>query len=67
MYRCLFYRLSPLFHSKLFTLEETNNGWRNTQIQMCGTDVCFNGLTSAYERNILSFGEDDNGIYEFSV
>ena len=47
---------------KLFSLEETANGWVDTQIQMCGSDVCFNGLSSNYERNILSFGEDDDGM-----
>ena len=35
--------------------------WENTRIQMCGSDVCFNGLTSSYDRNILSFGEDEDG------
>ena len=48
---------------KLFKLEETSAGqpWSSQQIQMCGTDVCFNGLVNEYEQNILSFGEDDDG------
>ena len=51
-----------LLQRALFYLEETANGWEDTPIQMCGTDVCFNGLTSTYERRILSFGEDDDGM-----
>ena len=51
-----------VFNRKLFSLEETANGWVDTQLRMCGSDVCFNGLTSSYEYNILSFGEDDDGM-----
>lgn len=29
---------------------------------MCGPEVCFNGLVGSYEKHILSFGEDDDGI-----
>ena len=35
--------------------------WENTEIDMCGDDVCFNGLTNEYPTKILSFGEDDDG------
>lgn len=47
---------------KLFKLEETTPGsWTNKQITTCGSDVCFNGLSTQFETNILSFGEDDDG------
>ena len=55
------------FNRKLFSLEETANGWVDTEIRMCGSDVCFNGLTSTYERNILAFGEDDDGKFDFML
>lgn len=35
--------------------------WTNSDVTMCGTDVCFNGLLSTYEQYILSFGEDQDG------
>ena len=47
----------------MFTLEETADGWVDTPIQMCGSDVCSDGLTSFYQHSILSFGEDDEGKY----
>lgn len=47
---------------KLFRLRETSpTKWENKEIFTCGKDVCFNDLTPDFERNILSFGEDDEG------
>ena len=49
---------------KLWYLTENRSTgqWLNHPIQMCGTDLCFNGLVNRYEANILSFGEDDDGL-----
>ena len=63
--KLLFSKITVFFliiYSKLFMLEESpDNTWTKTDISICGSDVCFNGLVSEYETNILSFGEDDNG------
>ena len=54
----------PILGRKLWYLTENRSTgqWLNHQIQMCGTDLCFNGLVNRYEANILSFGEDDDGL-----
>lgn len=54
-------RTSPSV-SRLFSLKENGTGqWRNSDLSLCGTDVCFNGLTNNYDKYILSFGEDQDG------
>ena len=35
---------------------------QSTEILMCSADMCTNGLVNTYERNILSFGEDFDGL-----
>ncbi|KAK2170689.1 hypothetical protein LSH36_1g16004 [Paralvinella palmiformis] len=60
-------------NGKLFRLKETvssgsgGSSWENKELTMCGEDVCFNGLVSQYEKNILSFGEDDDGRWLFCL
>ena len=54
----------------LWTLEEDldTKQWKNSKLETCGPDVCFNGLTGLYVQNILSFGEDFDGeIYMLST
>ncbi|CAH1790930.1 unnamed protein product [Owenia fusiformis] len=41
--------------------DPTTGQWDNSEVTMCGPDVCFNGLVGTYEPNILSFGEDQDG------
>ena len=54
----------------LWTLGENldTGQWENSKLETCGPDICFNGLTGSYVRNILSFGEDFDGeIYMLST
>jgi hypothetical protein len=54
----------------LWTLEEdrTLGIWLNSDLKTCGSDMCFNGLTGNYAKNILSFGEDYDGeVYMLST
>ncbi|GAB1599380.1 hypothetical protein Ahia01_000215200 [Argonauta hians] len=56
-------------NGRLFYLYQFNESqiWLNKEINMCGDDVCFNGLHGYYSPYILSFGEDENGeIYILS-
>ena len=65
--------MNPNFYGKYFfgdfaegnmwTLEEdTSSGeWTRSDLKTCGPDVCSNGLTGSYPRNIMSFGEDADG------
>ena len=52
----------------LFRLKEESDPesgdmrWDSKEVVMCGNDTCFNGLTNQYSPNILSFGEDYQGM-----
>jgi hypothetical protein len=49
--------------SKLFLLKEnkTSGEWAHSNIDLCASDVCINGLTSKHPPYITSFGEDEYG------
>ena len=50
-------------HRKIFKLKEdlSTGLWNSSGVDICGPELCFNGLISEYQSSILSFGEDDNG------
>ena len=54
--------------SRIWRLKENKTAgsestWINEEVVMCGIDTCQPalGLTSIYQNNILSFGEDQDG------
>ncbi|KAK7103467.1 HHIP-like protein 1 [Littorina saxatilis] len=47
---------------RLFALEETEAGqWRNSDVTMCGADMCTAPLTNVVDQYILSFDLDQQG------
>lgn len=57
------YIFADYYYGKLFKLEEDEETgeWKDNELFMCETDVCFNGLDSSYPRYIMSLGEDAEG------
>lgn len=59
------YVFTPNFR-QLFSLTEANGTWMNKLIDLCGSDMCQGNLESSVHGQILSFGEDEEGLYKIS-
>ncbi|XP_064600719.1 HHIP-like protein 2 [Liolophura sinensis] len=57
------YLYADYFVGKIFRLEEniTTNQWQNKEIDVCGPELCNDGLISSYNRKIMAFGQDPKG------
>ncbi|XP_074651560.1 HHIP-like protein 2 isoform X2 [Tubulanus polymorphus] len=55
------YIFGDFMTGKLFSLEEKEGKWSRKDIRMCNRQRCPAPLMINYERNIISFGEDESG------
>ncbi|XP_076443138.1 HHIP-like protein 1 isoform X2 [Babylonia areolata] len=47
---------------RLFSLQESDDGsWQSSDVKLCSSDLCSDGLTNDLQKYILSFGLDQRG------